>query len=147
MADGVLRSRYLAFSLLNRFTEVNYVSLGLLCVSWSALFFIFIAENPADQRGISQSELDYLTEGAVNDPASKEGPPLKQMLLSVPLWSFHLVMVASGYVIVFMLLILPTFVDQAFRMGILMVWKSQMRFLRTDRSIPLRTDTSPAFRF
>ncbi len=83
-----------------------------------------IAEDPKEQRWISPRELDYLLkESKVGQQQSgKNAPaPLKEMMLSVPLWSCHVALCANTFGFFIIGLTLPTFIDKTLHYGILKV--------------------------
>ena len=101
---------------------IQYFS-GAMCIIWCMLFLLFIAESPEKQRWISASELEYLTLNTTikKKQDKKKSTPLGLMLISVPLWSFHIGLCANSFSYFILMFTLPTFIDKTLQLGILMV--------------------------
>ncbi len=92
---------------------------GVACVLWCAAFQAFVADRPEHHKRIGEAELEYLKSGGV--AARPKSTPYAKILLSGRLWALHFTILCATYASFSMYISLPSFIDEALKVGILKV--------------------------
>lgn len=90
---------------------VFYLLGGSGCV-WSVLWMIFAANDPSSHPRISPEELEYILKSIPPNPKEELPVPWKEMLTSIPVWSYIFTFSCSSWIYYTRLTELPNYLDQ-----------------------------------
>lgn len=85
--------------------------IGLLAIGWFILWCVFVSESPAKHRSISTAELEYIQVSIGYSPLQiqNQKPPLKSILLSMPVWAIVVAHFTENWGFYTLLTELPTY--------------------------------------
>ena len=90
----------------------TFIIFGAVGLVWTALFWRWYRDSPADHPSVNQAELDYIQSGRTTDEAAPQALPYGKLFGNRNLWALFGMYFCSAYGFFFFVTWLPTYLIQ-----------------------------------